>query len=91
MSDPHDDGGGDPLATTGHATQQARSAAPGASTLYTAADLALARAAEMLLGLRGTRAYAEASPEERRELESYVLDLVGGRSTRLLQLKLLAP
>ncbi|MEE3622473.1 hypothetical protein UCD39_00490 [Nitrospirillum sp. BR 11752] len=57
----------------------------------TAADMALTRAAEMLLGLRGTRAYAEATPEERRALESYVLDLVGGRSGGLLQPKLLVP
>ncbi|MEA1675153.1 hypothetical protein [Nitrospirillum sp. BR 11163] len=75
MSDLHDDRGGGPTATIGSASPKNRSAHP-----CTAADIALARAAEMLSGIRGTRAYADATPEERLELESYVLDLVDERS-----------
>jgi hypothetical protein len=75
MSDLHDDRGGGPTATIGSASPKNRPAHP-----CTAADIALTRAAEMLLGIRATRAYADASPEERLELESYVLDLVDERS-----------
>ncbi|MEA1652356.1 hypothetical protein UAJ10_25520 [Nitrospirillum sp. BR 11164] len=74
MSDLHDDRGGGPTATIGSASPKNRPAHP-----CTATDIALTRAAEMLLGIRGTRAYADATPEERLELESYVLELVDGR------------
>ncbi|TWB77362.1 hypothetical protein FBZ87_103179 [Nitrospirillum amazonense] len=74
MSDLHDGRGGGPTATIGSTSPKNRSAHP-----CMAADIALTRAAEMLLGIRGTRAYADATPEERLELESYVLELVDGR------------
>ncbi|MDE1146297.1 MAG: hypothetical protein PW843_06675 [Azospirillaceae bacterium] len=44
------------------------------------ADRTLSKAAEMLSGIRGTKAYANATPVERQELESYIRDLADTRA-----------
>ncbi|MBB6251242.1 hypothetical protein FHS74_001787 [Nitrospirillum iridis] len=75
MSNPQDDRKGDPGATIGSPQPRGNAVSP-----CTVADIALARAAEMLSRIRGTRAYADASPAERLALESYVLDLADIRS-----------
>ncbi|WP_148293759.1 hypothetical protein [Azospirillum sp. B4] len=80
MSNPHDDRQGDPSATIRSSQLGEHQPGDQITAHRTAADIALSRAAEMLSGIRATRAYADASPEERLELEFYILDLADIRS-----------